>query len=282
MPRDWGNTITVASVLANTATQSGTPKTYYPTDNTQTKEQLQSSYIATEQITINGRSYTLNQITQWDVKVFADELDARLRRMNPFIWEIFANNALNCLVAMRLANNEDSQGFGGAVGSGNAIDDAIFAARTFYDPDNQPNNRRNSWERTIAATGPKDFIVGATSGSSLSLTKYESMIFLAWYNPTDAPLVDMYQITYNTIAYDWQEVDFEENNIQQGDVVCEWKEPWILPPNESGYVAVDYYKTGLDTMRPIGLYFKESKNMRQMASSPAGTQPTSGVAMGQN
>ena len=281
MPRDWNNTITVASVLANTSTASGTPKTYYPQDNSQTKEQLQSNYIADETITINGRQYTLKQITQWDVKVFADELDARLRRMDPFLWEIFANNALSCLVAMRLANNEDGQGFGGAVGNGNQIDDAIFAARTFYDPDNLPN-RRASWERTIAAAGPKDFIVGAGAASQLALTKYESLIFLAWYNPSDTPCVDMFQIKYNTITYDWQEMDFEETNVMNGDPVVEFKEPWILPPNESGRIQVSYYKTGTDSMRPIGLYFKESKQTQDMTSSPAGTQPATGVAMGQN
>lgn len=266
MLTNLGYSNTIASVLANAKDPNGTP--YYPS-GAGTKEGLQSSFIAEETITISGRSYTLKKISQWDVKVFADELDNKVQRLSPFLWDLFSKYALNCLVAMRLANNEDEQGYGGAQGNGNQIDCSIFNPRMFWDPDSA-GNRRTAWDRTISSTGSKSFFIDTTAAAAITMTKYESMIWLAWYNPATNPCADMWQLTYNTNAYDWQDLDFEYINTEFGDAYIEFKQPWILPPNENGMISVYYYRTGTDSMRPVGIYFKESKNMRSMTAPATG------------
>lgn len=259
MTRSWQNENTVAGTLAAAG--------FYPTDQSATKQDLQAKYIAEQQIMINDKAYTLSQISQFDVKVFADELDSELSRINPFFWDLFAKYAVNCLDAVRLANNQDKQGYRGSDAKGNELDANLFIARMFYDPDNS-TFVRTAWDRVIAATGTKSFFEGATAGSAYAATLYESLIILGWYNPADTPCSDAFQITQNTDLYDYQTFDFEEvlTGGQQGDVLYELKEPWTLPPNEAGHIDVSYYRTGTDGLRPIGLWIKEAKNVRNPAN----------------
>lgn len=170
-PRTWENERTVKSVLQ----QAG----YYQDGS---KSELQGQFIEEEDIQIGDKSYTLSRISKYDVNVFANELDGILSRMNPFIWDIFAKFSVNCLAAVRLANIQAKQGFRGASARGNELDALVFNARQFYDPDNS-GTKRTSWVRTIAATGTKAFFEGATTGSALTLSEEECLIWLGFYNP---------------------------------------------------------------------------------------------------
>lgn len=253
-PRTWENERTVKSVLQ----QAG----YYQDGS---KAELQSQFIEEEDIQIGDKSYTLSRISKYDVNVFANELDGILSRMNPFIWDIFAKFSVNCLAAVRLANIQAKQGFRGASARGNELDALVFNARQFYDPDNS-GTKRTSWVRTIAATGTKAFFEGATTGSALTLSEEECLIWLGFYNPALSPCSDAFQITINTDLFDIQGLDFDQVQVDKGDPIIEFKEPWILPPEEAGEIDVYYFQTGTDDLRPIGLWIKEAKNMRALAT----------------
>jgi hypothetical protein len=223
-------------------------------------------YIEEQQVVINGTNYTLPRLSKVDANTFAWELDGVLSRMNPFIWDIFVKYAENCLAVVRLANKEDMQGFKGAAAKGNELDFALFNARMFYDPDNS-GNPRTKWDRTISSTGAKWFFEGSTTGTAKTLNIYESMIWLAWYNPLPDPCADAFQITLNTEPFDIQDLDFEKLNSENGEPIIELKEPFILPPNESAKIQAYYYRTGTDGMRPIGLWVREAKNLRSLTDS---------------
>lgn len=222
-----------------------------------------NQYIEEQQATINGTSYTLSRLAKVDANTFAYEIDNILSRMNPFIWDLYAKYAVNCLAALRLANKEDLQGYKGATAKGNELDSLLFNARQFYDPDSA-GSPRAKWDRVISSVGSKYFFIDSSGAAAKTLSLYESMIWLGWYNPLADPCADSFQITLNTDVFDVQDLDFEKINGENGEPIIEFKEPFIVPPNEAAMLKVYYYRTGTDGMRPIGLWFEEAKNLRDL------------------
>jgi hypothetical protein len=257
MPRDWTNQRTVASVLRDAG--------YYPEDASLTRQDLQAQMVEEEQVDIAGKSYTLSRISKYDIKLFADQLDRVASRLNPFIWDIYAKYAEWCLTALRLANVNSKQGFRGAGSSGNELDFTMMNAREFYDPDNSAS-ARTTWVRTISSTGSKNFVEGVATGTVYTLGEETCHIYLAMYNPALDPCVDSLQIQLNTDAFNIQDLDFNKLQSDLADPIIELREPFIIPPEEAYEILSYYFQTGTDEMRPIGLMFKEAKNLRNLAS----------------
>jgi hypothetical protein len=255
MVRSWNNERTVASVLRDAG--------YYPEDATLSRQELQAQMVEEEPVDIGGKSYTLSRISKYDVKLFADQLDRVVRRLNPFIWDIYAANAVMCLAAVRLANGGSKQGFRGAAASGNELDFTTMVAREFYDPDDS-GDTRDEWVRTIDSVGSKNFIEGDGSGEALTLGEETCDIYLALYNPALDPCVDSIQVILNTESYDVQTLDFNRVNAEFCDAIIELRQPLIIPPEESYEILAYYYQTGTDEMAPIGLRIKEAKNLRDL------------------
>lgn len=229
------------------------------------KADLQGQYIDEETIEIAGKSYTLSKISYWDSKVFTNEMDTILARQNPLIHDVFARNAVAMFDAVRMANANSKQGYKGAGASGNELDATLFMARQFYDPD-VSGTKRTTWVRTIGSTGAKWFFEGTTTTSELTMGEEEALVWLAFYNPSASPCVDAFQITMNTEPYDLQDLDFEQVQVEQGDVIIEFKEPWTLPPEQSGKIQAYYFRTGTDEMRPLGIWIKMARNLRTLTS----------------
>ena len=233
------------------------------------RDALREKFIEEETVDIGGKSYRLSRISRWDAKLFTNELDGVLAHLNPRIHDIYAKYSVSCFDLVRLVNTETKQGFGGAGASGNALDFTLFNARQFQDPDGAVQTRRSSWVRAIASTGSKYMFedrTGAAHSIEQTMAEEEGMIFLAWYNPASTPCVDAFQITMNSVAFDHQDLDFDRLDSEDGDVIVELKQPWTLPPEQSGAIQTYYYQTGTDELRPIGMWIKQSKNMRAMAT----------------
>lgn len=255
MPRSWDNERTIRSVLLEAG--------YYPSQGG-SKEELQSQFVEEENVDIGGKQYTLSRISKYDVKLFADQLDKVLQRQNPFIWDIYAKNSIQCLAAVRLVNGNTKQGFRGALASGNELDFTLMGAREFYDPD-ASGASRSSWVRTITSAGSKNIIEGATAGAALTLAEEQGDIYLAWYNPATTPCLDAFQVILNTDVKDVQTLDFEQVQAEQGDPIIEFKAPFIIPPEEAYEILGYFFRTGTDETRPIGLRIKQAKDLRDLA-----------------
>ncbi len=230
-----------------------------------TRDELKSQFIDEQQITLAGKSYQLSKISYLDARIFTEELDTILVQQNPLIHEIFAKDAVSLFDAIRMANVNTKQGFKGALASGNELDFTLFMARQFEDPD-AATAARTSWIRSITSVGSKSFFEGATNGSELTMAEEEAMVFLAFYNPAAIPCVDSLQISMNTEPFDIQSLDFDQVHNEKGDVIIELKEPWTLPPEQSGEINAYYFQTGTDEMRPLGIWIKMAKNLRALAS----------------
>jgi len=238
-----------------------------------TREALRSDFIAEEEVTVAGKSYTLSKIAYLDAKIFTDELDTILIQQNPLIHDIFAKNAVTLFDAIRMANVNSKQGFKGALASGNELDFTLLMARQFYDPE-APTVKRTSWVRTvtaaqIAAAVALDFLEEATgvAGAELLMGEEEAMVWLALYNPAQTPCIDAIQLQMNTEPFDLQSLDFEQVGAQEGDVIIELKEPWTVPPEQSGRAQAYYFRAGTDETRPLGIWIKMARNMRTLATS---------------
>lgn len=235
-----------------------------------TKDQLRSDFIAEEDITIAGKSYTLAKISFLDSKIFTDELDTILVQQNPLIHEIYAKNAVTLFDAVRMANVNTKQGFKGALASGNELDFTLMMARQFYDPENS-TVKRVSWVRTvtpaqIVTAAALNYFEGATAGVELTMGEEEAMVWMAFYNPAQTPCIDAFQITMNTEPFDVQSLDFEQVGEHEGDVIVEMKEPWTLPPEQAGKIMAYYFRAGTDETRPLGIWIKMAKHLRGLTT----------------
>ncbi len=250
MTRSFDNERTVKSVLVDAG--------FYPANEDEGKQSIEA-----QDVTIGGKPYTLSRISKGDVKKFADQLDRVIQRLNPFVHDIFARNAEQCLAAIRLANGDSKQGFQGAGGGGNQLDFTLMGAREFYDPDNS-GNTRTSWVRTISSTGSKNIIEGATTGLALTLGESTCDIYLAWHNPSVNPCIDAHQLVLNTDVKNLQQLDFEMANAENGESIIEFRAPFIVPPEEAYEILGYYFRTGTDDLRPIGLRIKQAKDLRDL------------------
>ena len=229
------------------------------------RAELEGQFIAEEQVTIGRKSYTLSKISRWDAKVYTLELDSILQNQNPRIHDIFGRFAVNCFDLIRMVNQNTKQGFKGGEASGNELDLTMIMARQLYDPDNSASVR-TTWVRSITSTGSKPYFEGTTTGAELTMGEEEGLIFLGMYNPATTPVVASLQISMNTEQLDIQSLDFETVDLEDGDPIIELKEPWTLPPEQSGEINAYYFQTGTDEMRPIGLFMKMARNLRSLTS----------------
>ena len=235
-----------------------------------TNDELKSQYMEEQTITLAGKSYTLSKISYLDAKIFAVELDTILMNQNPLVHDIFAKYAVSAFDLVRMVNVNTKQGFKGALASGNELDFVLMMARQFQDPDVAVQTRRTTWIRTIGAgmiANVQQFfedLTGAVAAQEQTMLEEEGQIWLAFYNPAQVPCVDAFQIQMNTEPYDIQSLDFDFVHTQSGDVIIEFKEPWTLPPEQSGLIDVHYFQAGADEMRPIGLWVKMARNLRAL------------------
>jgi len=243
-----------------------------------TKEELRTQWMDEQTITLAGKEYTLSKISFLDSKIFTMELDTILVQQNPLIHQLFAKNAQSLFDLVRMVNINTKQGFKGALASGNELDFTLFMARQFQDPDAAIGTRRTTWERTItAAMSPppvangvqsffEDITAGAAHGDELPMGEEEGMIWLAFYNPAQVPCIDAFQIQMNTEPFNIQSLDFEQVGEHEGDVIIELKEPWTLPPEQSGRIQAYYFQDGTDETRPLGIWVKMAKNLRALTT----------------
>lgn len=229
------------------------------------RDTLRSDFIAEEEITIAGKSYTLSKISYLDSKIFTDEMDTILQNQNPLLYDIFAKNAVTLFDAVRMANVNSKQGFKGALASGNELDFNLFVPKMFYDPDSV-GSLRTTWVRPVAAAASKYFFADATGAAAVTMGEEEAMVWLAFYNPAQNPIMEEIQIVQNTEPFDIQTLDYEYTQDEMGAPIVELKEPWTLPPEQGGYIQAYYPRAGTDEARPLGIWIKMAKNQRTLGT----------------
>ena len=250
-------------------------QTHMPTDGGPVSLQEQSlSTVRPDKQTI---THTMGLIDRYDIKIFADDLDTKLRTFNPFQKWLFAKSAVPLVNLMRGVNYYSKAGFKGAISSGgNALDFMLMRAEQFSDPTIVAATLRTSWRATPGAAGSLQFIIandGAAVGAKGPLVarsavpNSEAMAILGFANPASRPCVSGVQPTYNTVVYDVQNLSFELTSDIYGYPMIELAQPLLIWPGESGSISVRYFQAGTDYLQPIGMWIRTSTNMATLATA---------------
>jgi hypothetical protein len=222
-------------------------------------------------------THTMGLIDRYDIKIFADDLDTKLRTYNPFVKWLFAKNAVPLANLMRGVNYYSKAGFKGAISSGgNALDLMLLRAEQFSDPTIVVATLRTSWLATPGAAGSLQFIIANDGGAvgakgplvaRSAVPNSEAIAILGFANPSGRPCVSGFQPTYNTVVYDVQNLSYELTDDEYGYPMIELAQPLLIWPGESAAISVRYFQGGRDELQPIGMWIKTSTNMATLATA---------------
>jgi len=241
---------------------------------------LEGEYVPESTIKLGRppKDYTLAKLSYADIKRLADEMDVLVVNLNPILQELYVKNAMAILDAVRMVNGNTKQGFKGALASGNELDISFLGPRLFHDPDAAAAAVRASWVRTITAAivtaRDAPYINDLTTAAwappaalaevELAMIEEEALVLLGFVNDAATPCSNGFQITMNTEPYDIQEMDFELVQPLAGTALWEMKEPWTIPPEQSGWLHLRYFRAGTDECKPIGVFVRMARNMRAL------------------
>jgi len=241
---------------------------------------LENTYIGEDTVRLGrpGKDYTLAKLSNADIKRLGDEMDAFISNLNPIIQDLYVRNAQTILNAVRMVQDNTKHGFKGALASGNELDIQFLGPRLFHDPDAAAAARRASWVRTITAamvtardapyindlTTPAWAPPAALAEVELTMVEEEALVLLGFVNDAAAPCSNGFQITMNRDVYDIQDMDFEMAQPLTGTALWEMKRPWTLPPEQSGWVHLRYFRAGLDECKPIGAWIRMARVTRAL------------------
>jgi hypothetical protein len=241
---------------------------------------LENQYVPASTIRLGrpGKDYDLSKLSCADIKRLGDEMDALIVNLNPVIQDLFVKNAQTIADAVRMVNTGTKQGFKGALASGNELDIQFLGPRLFHDPDAAAAARRTSWVRTITAamvayrdcpyindlTSPIFAPPAIPAEVELNMVEEEALVLLGFVNDAATPCSNGVQITMNTEPYDIQDMDFEMVQPLTGTPLWELKEPWTIPPEQSGWIHLRYFRAGTDECKPIGAWVRMARNMRAL------------------
>jgi len=235
------------------------------------EEQMLKTIIPNGEI----KEHKMAEIDYLDIKTFADELDIALKIQNPRVQELYAKNAVGLANLGRVVNVESASGFKGVVGAGRQLDALMLRAGQFQEVVGAwAVAARTTWVRAIGAGdlgAAANFIErglgGTAHGQELPMATTEGLAILGFANPAAALCVDSARITYIAQQYNVQNLDFELANPFVGDSLVELKQPLYVFPQETALVEVNYYRAGIDELRPIGLWVKMASNLRNIVNS---------------
>jgi len=256
---------------------------YKPLGLSPTPEQLtalENTYIGEDKVRLGrpAKDYDLAKLSTADIKRLGDEMDTLIVNLNPVIQDLYVRNAETILNAIRMVNGNSKQGFKGSLASGNELDIQFLGPRLFHDPDAAATVLRTSWVRTITAamvtardapyvndlTTPIWAPPAALVEVELTMVEEEALVLLGFVNDAATPCSNGFQITMNRDVYDIQDMDFEMAQPLTGTALWEMKKPWTLPPEQSGWVHLRYFRAGTDECKPIGAWIRMARVTRAL------------------
>lgn len=241
---------------------------------------LENQYIGEDTVRLGRppKDYTLAKLSNADIKRLGDEMDTLVSNLNPIIQNLYVKNALTILNAVRMVQDNSKQGFKGALASGNELDIQFLGPRLFQNPDAAAGVRRTTWARTITAamvayrdcpyindlTSPIFAPPAIPVEVELTMVEEEALVLLGFVNDAAPPCSNGFQITMNRDVYDIQDMDFEMAQPLTGTALWEMKKPWTLPPEQSGWVHLRYFRAALDECKPIGVWIRMARVTRAL------------------
>lgn len=203
---------------------------------------------------VAGKYYDLAALKSEDVRIFVNELETIVHeKQHPIVKEIIVRNAPLILDLIRMVNKNTKQGFKGYFAEGNQLD-INYARAADYG--------KTSWLASYTSTGGQDWLY--SSASPKTMTEEEGLIILGVIDPIEVPKVDCVQLVKNNEVFPQMNLAlnvkdaFGTNKV----AVAEFKEPWIIPPEEKFYARVNVFATGDDKLEPISFWVKRAVDLK--------------------
>lgn len=223
---------------------------------------------------IKGEKQSALDISADDLAILGQELDAFADiERNPVVAAIIARGAPRILDAVRMVNYETKNGYKGAGARGHelvvnpiGVNDLLEAnpATAGLAADSKGAAAEN-WLITVTSAAAACYSGDATYNNQMLVSSLPvlSHVFLGWVNPIEVPKAEMIQLikdgdpwTPENFTWQWRDT-FGDNRVP----TYEQKQPWVIPPGRSYYIAVDYYITGDDKLQPIGFTVKRATDI---------------------
>lgn len=233
-------------------------------------EVLRAYVQVKDTVYIQGKPMSALDLTPDGLLILAQELDTFCDiEQNPVVADIIARGAPRILDAVRMVNYETKNGYEGAAARGPALvvnpmqpGDLLKydAATSALSTDGKADWLESKTARGAAAWSGTSTYTNQMLVSSLPVLAH---IYLGFVNPIEVPKVNKIQLIKDGDA--WPEEVFTWNWRQTfGNNLTptyELKQPWILPPGRSYYIAAYYPITGDDLLQPIGFTVKRATDI---------------------
>jgi hypothetical protein len=200
-----------------------------------------------ETIRIGKSEFNASRLSEREVKILVNELNAFVFNMHPPIRDMFITAGPAILNLIRAINEESGQGFLGQFGRSkeltfNAIvpEDIVSTTRT--------------WAVTIGSVAAADWL--ASSGTPVSVGEEQGFAIIGIANPVAEPKTHRYIFVKNQDALPHVTVNWDSH---ESNVVA-LKEPILVAPEESWYARTFNEVIGTDKAQPIGLKIEMAKD----------------------
>lgn len=102
----------------------------------------------------------------------------------------------------------------------------------------------------FTATAGNDWFISGAGDAAITLSDRQGLIFLGFADPIDTPKVEAVQLEKGGIPYTRPiTLDFA---VLEDSPVISLPSAWVIGPEEKYRIAVRYYASGDDNLRPIG------------------------------
>lgn len=228
------------------------------------KDVISVRELSREKVYLAGREVTVSGLAEEDVKLFTEELDRIVNDMkSPTVATMVAEHSPEVLDMIRLINKETGQGFGGALATGNELTLGIGSAPDFERAGTQLSN----WERSVS-TGTIDWLF--SESNPLTTGEQQGLIIIGVIDPVETPKIDQVQLTKNNdtkpierLTGLYERRDFGTNETP----VHEFREPWIIPPENTFYSRAHCHTSGSDKLQPISFVIQRARDDRTLGGA---------------
>ncbi len=217
---------------------------------------LRSSAFTPGSVLLRGANFNTKELTDEQLSLLVAELETlSMRYKNPNMAAMIARGAERILDLVRMVNYRTNAGFYGARARG---DQLVVDAMRISDLS------LTTWVVNRATAAAVAWAGSSTTNISMLVSSLPVLghVFLGFADPVGFPLVDKIQLIKDGDPWVPEVVQFQWRDTMGDNQVpmYELREPWILPPQATYYIALNYFSTGEDRLLPIAFVVRRARD----------------------
>ena len=217
---------------------------------------LKSSAFTPGSVLLRGANFSAKELTDEQLSLFVAELETlSMRYKNPNIASMIARGAERILDLVRMVNYRTNAGFYGARARGDKL--VVDALRL-------TDVSLTTWVVNRATAAAAAWIGSSTTTINMLVSSLPVIghLYLGFVDPVGFPLVDRIQLVKDGDPWVPEVVQFQWRDTMGDNQVpmYELREPWILPPQSTYYIPLNYFSTGEDRLTPVAFVVRRARD----------------------